>query len=451
MALLLKRDGSPYWIAAFDVTMPDGTTRRLKKSTKRTKRAEAMIEAIQLENAAQKEHRADQDTASKAYNILAAAADAAAKGELSEGRAREFLSRLCEVSNGNPLRFYTVRSWAVDWLAMKAATGKKSTMARYTAHVETFLQWLGPKANAKLEAITKADIRSFRDEIRKGWIPSASEPVVKKGKKAEESPPPVRTAKTTNHYASDVAGMFRAAVREGLLLASPASALDRLPEHDSTEREVFSVAEVGQLVNRAGLTDWQDAVFFSTKDKCQERADRSADWQGMILVGFYAGARLGDCARLTWGAVNFTRKTLSFMPAKTERKRKRLEVPLHPRLVSWLEGRERPEEDTAPLFPALFKCPIGGRHGLSSQFIAIMNSAEIERKTVRAAENGRRAQHARSFHALRHSLTSTLANLDVSEELRRRIVGHESAEVHAGYTHHERETLARAVGKMPSV
>jgi integrase len=62
-----------------------------------------------------------------------------------------------------------------------------------------------------------------------------------------------------------------------------------------------------------------------------------------------------------------------------------------------------------------------------------------------------RAQHARSFHALRHSLTSTLANLDVSEEIRRRIVGHDSAEVHSGYTHHERETLARAVEKMPSV
>ncbi len=62
-----------------------------------------------------------------------------------------------------------------------------------------------------------------------------------------------------------------------------------------------------------------------------------------------------------------------------------------------------------------------------------------------------RAQHSRSFHSLRHSLTSTLANADVSEEIRRRITGHESAAVHSGYTHHERKTLARAVEKMPSV
>jgi len=451
MAILLKREGSPYWFAAFDVTMPDGTTRRLKKSTKRTKQGEAMIEAIRLEETAKMGNVSDDDSAKKAYNILSEATEAAAKGELSEGRARELLSRLCEVSNGSPLRFYTVRSWANDWLAMKAATGKKSTLTRYSAHVEMFLKWLGAKADSKLEAVTKAEIRAFRDDIRKGWIPAEAEPRVGKRGKGEKVPPPIRTAKTTNHYASDVASMFRSAVREGLLLASPASALDRLPESDSTEREVFSAAEVGQLVNQAGSTDWQDSVFTSTKDQVEERAARSADWQGMILAGFYAGVRLGDCARLTWGAVNLTHKTLTFMPAKTERKRKRLEVPMHPRLVSWIEGCERPEDESAPLFPALFKSPIGGRHGLSSQFIAIMDAAKIGRKTVREAQKGRRAQHARSFHALRHSLTSTLANLEVPEEIRRRIVGHESAEVHAGYTHHERETLARAVEKMPSV
>jgi integrase len=242
--------------------------------------------------------------------------------------------------------------------------------------------------------------------------------------------------------------MFRAAVREGLLLASPAAALDRLPEHDSTEREVFSVAEVGQLVSAAADPAWMKGIL---RESPEAAAARCADWQGMILLGFYAGARLGDCAGLTWGAVDLDRKTLSFMPAKTERKRKRLELPLHPRLVSWLTGRER-SADAAPLFPTLATARVGGSQGLSAQFTAIMDAGKIDRRQVReGATGGQRAQNARSFHSLRHSLTSTLANLDVSEEIRRRIVGHESAEVHAGYTHTERETLARAVEKMPSV
>jgi integrase len=450
MATLIKRTGSKFWFAAFDVTNPDGTTRRLKKSTKRTKRSEAQVEAIRIEEAERRASASTSDGATKAFGILTDAAQAAARGELSEGRARELLARLCEASTGTALKFYTVRSWAADWLAMKAATGKPATMARYGSSVKVFLAWLGERADSKLEAVTKADIRAFRDAIRIGWNPPPVKAVKPKPGKSQPAPPP-RTAKTTNHYASDIAGMFRAAVREGLLLASPAAALDRLPEHDSTEREVFTVAEVGQLVTAAGDIEWQANVFPSATPRYGPRAARCEDWQGMILLGFYAGARLGDCARLTWGNIDLTRKTLSFMPAKTERKRKRLEVPLHPRLVSWLEGREPSEDPSSPLFPSLQNTHVSGKAGLSSQFVAIMNAGKIDRRNVRVGTKERRAQNARSFHSLRHSLTSTLANADVSEEIRRRIVGHESAEVHAGYTHHERETLARAVEKMPSV
>lgn len=450
MPTLIKRPGSKFWIAAFDVPQPDGTVRRLKKSTKKTKRADAMAEAVRLEDLERSAHVSTGANASQAYAILAEAAAAAAKGELSEARARELISRLCEISNGEALKFHTVRSWAADWLASKAVTGKKATLARYKAHIETFLAWLGEKADGRLETVTKADARAFRDAIRAGWTEDGGK-MVGRGGKGKNEPSNQRTAKTTNHYVADMAGMFRAAMREGLLLANPCAALERLPEDDSNERETFTVAEVGKLVNEASNPAWQDVVFPSAIADEEIRSARCADWQGIILVGFYAGARLGDCARLTWGNVNLARKTLAFMPAKTSRKRKRLEVPLHPRLVTWLKTRT-PGNDDSPLFPSQFKSPVGGRHGLSSQFIAIMEHAGIDRRTVReGTKGGQRAQHARSFHALRHSLTSTLANADVSEEIRRRITGHESAEVHATYTHHERETLARAVEKMPSV
>ena len=449
MATLIKRPNSPFWIACFDVPQADGTTRRLKQSTKRTKKPEAHAEALRIEEAATKAATSTGETGGKAFAVLTEAAEAAARGELSEARARELLARLCEISTGSPLRFYTVRTWAGAWLAMKAATGKTATQARYKTHVDAFLAWLGERADAKLEIITKADVREFREAIRNGWQ-DPTKTLPPKGKAAPA--PPQRTAKTTNHYASDLAGMFRAAVREGLLLASPAAALGKLPEHDSTEREVFTVAEVGRMVSGAGDSVWQDAIFPASKADEDTRAKRCGDWQGMILVGFYAGARLGDCARLTWGNVNLTRKTLSFMPEKTSRKRKLLEVPLHPRLVAYLTPRAKGTAKDRPLFPALFAAPVGGRHGLCSQFIGIMDHTGIDRRTTRqGTKGGQRAQHARSFHALRHSLTSVLANLDVSEEIRRRIVGHESAEVHAGYTHTERETLQRAVEKMPSV
>lgn len=441
MATLIKRHGSPYWIAAFDVPQPDGSIRRMKKSTKQKKKDAAMKEALRLEAAEKKAGTATDETATKAFAILKEAAEAAARGELSEGRSRELLARLCELSTGEALRFFTVAQWRDEWLAMKGATSKKASLARYKTHVDAFVDWLGEKSAARLEAVTKADVRGFRDAIRAGWMPG------EKNAKGED-PKTLRTAKTTNLYAADVAGMFRHAMKDGLILSNPAAALARLPELDSTEREVFTVAEVGKLVNAAGDIKWQAGLFAATDPA---RGDRCEDWQGMILSGFYGAPRIGDCASLTWGNVNLARKTLSFMPAKTERKRKRLEVPLHPRLVSWLKTRTVGNDD-APLFPTLHGCHVGGGHGLSSQFIKIMEAAKVDRGTKRQGTKGeQRAQHSRSFHSLRHSLTSTLANADVSEEIRRRITGHESAAVHSGYTHHERETLARAVEKMPSV
>lgn len=443
MPTVFKRPNSPYWIAAFDVPQPDGSTRRLKKSTKKKKRAEALTEAIRIEETERQAATATDEKASKAFAILTEAAGAAARGELSEARARELISKLAEISTGQALRFFTVASWRDEWLAMKGATSKPATLARYKGHADAFVDWMGERATARLEAVTKADVRGFRDAIRAGWM-ATENPNDAEAKEART----IRTAKTTNLYAADVAAMFRAAMKDGLILANPAAALERLPELDSTEREVFTVAEVGKLVKAAGDIKWQHGLF-ATSDPARE--DRCENWQGMILAGFYGAPRIGDCARLTWGNVNLSRKTLSFMPAKTERKRKRLEVPLHPRLVAWLEIRTAGNDDT-PLFPTLHACHVGGGHGLSSQFIKIMETAKIDRGTKRQGTKGeQRAQHARSFHSLRHSLTSTLANADVSEEIRRRITGHESAEVHAKYTHHERETLARAVEKMPSV
>jgi integrase len=448
MASIIKRKGSPYWIATFDIPQPDGTIRRLKKSTKKTKKGEAIEEATRLEDLELKSNSATGEKATRAYAILADAADAAARGELSEGRARELIARLCEVSTGEPLRFHTVRSWSADWLTVKATTGKPTTIARYTTHITAFLAWLGDKADAKLETVTKAELRAFRDAIRAGWKESDGQTTGNKTGKTVNH----RTAKTANHYAVDVAGMFRSAMRNGLLIASPAAALERLPEDDSIEREVFTMAEIGQLVNAAGNPDWHNSFFPAGKVDEETLADRCSDWQGMILFGFYAGARLGDCVRLKWGNVDRFRKTLSFMPAKTDRKKKRLEVPLHPRLVEFLESRAAVTDKNSPIFPALFGTRVGSGQGLSAQFVAIMTAAKVDRHTLREGiKGGQRAQHARGFHALRHSLTSTLANADVSEEIRRRIVGHDSAEVHAGYTHHERATLARAIEKLPSV
>jgi integrase len=56
----------------------------------------------------------------------------------------------------------------------------------------------------------------------------------------------------------------------------------------------------------------------------------------------------------------------------------------------------------------------------------------------------------RSFHCLRHSFTSWLAEADVPSDVRRKLTGHKSIGVHDLYTHHD-ESLRRAIKELPDL
>ncbi|NQX00885.1 site-specific integrase, partial [bacterium] len=282
-----------------------------------------------------------------------------------------------------------------------------------------------------------------------GWV--GNRPTADKRRKARTTPHVNRTAATTNNYAVTVGSIFRSAIREGLLLANPCAALEKLPEIDSIQREVFTVAEISRLIESAGNTDWHTKVFPNETDQKLISA-RCHEWQGMILFGFYAATRIGDASNLKWSNIDLEHKTVKFMPAKTDRKKKVLTLPLHPRMVAYLESSAVDATPEMSLFPSLVLRGSSGDKGLSSQFVAIMETGGIDRRELRKGmKKGVRAQYARSYHALRHSLTSALANADVPEDIRRQITGHDSPETHRIYTHTLNETLARAVEKMPSV
>jgi integrase len=75
--------------------------------------------------------------------------------------------------------------------------------------------------------------------------------------------------------------------------------------------------------------------------------------------------------------------------------------------------------------------------------------AGLDLQTVQGG--GKRQISKRTFHALRHSFTSALANAGFSPELRMKLTGHTTEAIHAGYTHHELQTLRKAVMKLPKL
>jgi len=125
-------------------------------------------------------------------------------------------------------------------------------------------------------------------------------------------------------------------------------------------------------------------------------------------------------------------------------------VPIHPHFRAWLEKQTR-GIGKAPVFPTLAGKSGGGKSGLSMAFKRIMERAKIKGRLLREASGAGRSQSSLSFHSLRHSFNSAMANAGVSSEIRQKLTGHASAKMNAQYTHRELEELRAAVSVIPCI
>jgi integrase len=174
------------------------------------------------------------------------------------------------------------------------------------------------------------------------------------------------------------------------------------------------------------------------------------EWRGAILCAYYIGARLQDVVNLTWDAVDLPGKLITYRARKTG---KPVAVPIHPELESYL--LELPASDSGKefVFPKLAGQRTGGRSGLSMTFSRIMTRAHIAPEIVHARKEGGKGRTVRtlSFHSLRHSFNSALANAGISQEIRQKLSGHASPEMNKRYTHHELTPLRAAIVAIPSL
>ncbi|MGA9777261.1 MAG: tyrosine-type recombinase/integrase [Limisphaerales bacterium] len=325
----------------------------------------------------------------------------ARRGELVEAQAREVLKDIMKRADmGETLQIVSIKSHFDTWLASKKDRKSEGTGERYGVAVEEFLKTLGKRANKNLTSLTAADVQRFLDHrAAKGLAP-----------------------KTVNVDVKIIRGALNAARRQGLIPTNPAEAVE-LPEAIGMERGTFTPAEVKMLVDTA-----------------------EGEWKMLIMLAYFTGARLSDCCRMQWEGVDLTEETLTYTQAKTGAK---VTAPLHPDLLARLNklaGTDKPE---VFIMPHMANLRPGGRHGLSETFKKIMRKAGVDSQTVKGA--GKQMFSRRSFHALRHSFTSALANQNVSSELRMKLTGHKTEGEHRKYTHHEMDNLRAAIKKIPSL
>jgi integrase len=399
MASLIKdsRSRSPFWICCY--TSADG--RRLKKSTKQKDRTKAMEVALALERAE----------------------GMAARGTLTETRARELIGEVLERTTGDTLPFYSVEAWLGEWLRGKQVAKSKGTYIKYAHTVDCFLAQLGDKAKRNITAISPKDIAEFRDaQIASGKHPN-----------------------TVRFLVKELRIPFNAARRQGIITHNPVEAVELPPtakdsDGAETTRDVFTPDQIKALL---------DASIAKLKNE-KPVFEAGKDWRGAILFAYYTGARLQDVANVAWGAIDLPAKMITYRAQKTG---KLVTIPLHPELEAHLMDLTAPDSGKAFVFPMLAGHNTGGRSGLSMTFSRIMERAKIASAAIYEKKEGGKGRTVRAltFHSLRHSFNSAMANAGISQEIRMKLTGHSSADMNTGYTHLELAPLRQAIDSLPSL
>jgi integrase len=323
------------------------------------------------------------------------------RGEMVENQVRQVINDLLDKVGEPAINVPSIKHWFQEWLAEKGTSKAEKTAERYKSVVDNFLEHLGDRAGKSLSVLTSRDIQSF---------------VTKRQEKGVSST-------TANLDAKILSSALNRARKQGIIQYNPAEAVD-LPEKHSIERGVFTPAEIKMLLDGAKGTEWETVIMF----------------------GYFTGARLGDCTKMQWEKVDLANNTLEFFETKNQ---KWVTVPLHPDLQEHLSKLANNDKAQKHITPHMAELGPGGRHGLSEGFKRIVVNAGIDLQQVEGT--GVRDICKRTFHALRHSFTSALANAGVSPELRMKLTGHKSAAIHKGYTHLEMTTLKDAIKKLPGL
>jgi integrase len=200
---------------------------------------------------------------------------------------RRILSDILKRTEGKSLTNHSIQGWLADWIAARRPGVTPGTLTKYNQIRKDFLGSLGKRASARLDSISQSDLIRFRDSLLEGG----------------------RSPATVNHILNVLTSPFKLAFQQGLIHSNPLAGVSRI-KADHVEKGTFSADEIGALLKVASL-----------------------EWQGVILSGYYTGARLTDITRLSWKNIHLETRRIRFTAKKTGRP---AEGPMHPELEEFL-------------------------------------------------------------------------------------------------------------------
>jgi integrase len=393
MATLYKR-GKLWWARWFD-----HTGKRVSRSTGTDKKRDAAAIAGEFEAKDRKKRKGVEDLAPPMQKVLETAALSANKGKLTPQRAEELLLELRKLSDPD-FRVVSLDAFLGEWCDEQAKHISGSTADGYREMKRRFLTVLGPKiAKAPVGDLTRAQVKAGQAKLLTMQVQRTKRTL---------------KAATANMDLRALRRALAEAVNQGLARVNAAAEVRPLSEKDSTERAPFTAEEVRAML---------------------DHEKTSEEWRGVILFGAHTGLRLTDVTHL--GREHIDGTDLVIRPKKTQRTRKTIRIPLTPPLLAWITGKK------GHFFPHL-RTKVSGT--LSTTFSRIMKSAGVPAEVTLPGGIAAR----RSFHCLRHTFNTWLAEADIHADVRKALTGHSSERDHARYTHHD-EALRKAITVLPDL
>jgi integrase len=352
--------------------------------------------------------RTTRETNEKKARQIAQHYEQVAQKKLKPHKVRETLSELYRQVYGEVVPTATVRQYVEIWLAVKEHETATATYAAYQKSTAKFLAFLGMDAERDIAEIRQAHISGFRNSLAKKVTPG-----------------------TVNFDLRCIRMVFRAARRDSYILEDPAEFVGSIKrDNQNAQRRPFSVEEIQDLLSNA-----------------------DSEWQSLIKFGLYTGQRLADIASLTWANLDLKKNQIRLVTRKTG---KTMLLPIAAPLRSHISALKGSDDPKAPVHPKSFATlqRQEGRAGnLSNQFAALLVDVGLREVAVGPGKgrSARRTKNELSFHSLRHTAVTLLKDAGIPEAVVMELVGHDSKQMSAHYTHVGQGALEKAAAALPEL
>ena len=339
--------------------------------------------------------------------LVADGLEAGHKRRMTRTQIVRMCGDLVKELTGEEFEPVSVRTFLDGYLKRRSREVSTATLAAYKGAAKRFMEWLGERADTELFRIEKRHILEFRDHVGDSLHTN-----------------------TANHALKLLRVFFREAKREGLVFENPCEDVPTLrKESATTTRRGFTLKELGVVMREVSGTEWVSLIRF----------------------GLYTGQRMGDLASLRWSAIDLEHDEIRFTTGKTGRV---VIVPICAPLKEHILTLEASDAPDAVVHPRAAE--MGVSH-LSREFGEVMERCGFRAKTShdkdenKGGRASRRVLNELSFHSLRHSAVSMMKNAGISPAIVQDLVGHESAEMSAHYTHIESDAKRKALASLPVI